>query len=49
MDRHFQLLEGMRLMLAESIVSVDGKAVGRGTGTFMRSAVRLDDAIGYRR
>ena len=37
-----------RLFVAESTVEVGGKVVARGNGTFMRSAVRLDERVGYR-
>jgi uncharacterized protein (TIGR00369 family) len=36
-----------RLFLAESVVEVDGKIVARGNGSFMRSATRLDEKVGY--
>lgn len=36
-----------RLFLAESVLSVDGKIVARGNGSFMRSATRLDEKVGY--
>jgi acyl-coenzyme A thioesterase PaaI-like protein len=36
-----------RLFLAECVVSVEGKIVARGSGSFMRSATRLDGQIGY--
>jgi uncharacterized protein (TIGR00369 family) len=36
-----------RLFLAESVVSVEGKIVARGSGSFMRSATRLDGQIDY--
>jgi uncharacterized protein (TIGR00369 family) len=36
-----------RLFLAESVVTVDGSVVARGNGSFMRSATRLDETIGY--
>lgn len=37
-----------RLFVAESTIEVAGKIVARGNGTFMRSAIRLDDTVGYR-
>jgi uncharacterized protein (TIGR00369 family) len=39
--------QSKRLFLAESTVEVDGRIVARGNGSFMRSAVRLDDRVGY--
>jgi uncharacterized protein (TIGR00369 family) len=36
-----------RLFLAESAIEVDGKQVARGSGSFMRSTVRLEPRIGY--
>lgn len=36
-----------RLFLAESVLAVDGKTVARGTGSFMRSTMKLEDAMGY--
>lgn len=36
-----------RLFLAESVVHVAGTVVARGNGTFMRSATRLDEQVGY--
>lgn len=36
-----------RLLLAESVLEVDGKIVARGNGSFMRSSMKLDDALGY--
>ena len=36
-----------RLFLAESVVHVAGSVVARGSGTFMRSATRLDEQVGY--
>jgi len=41
--------ESKRLFLAESTVQVDGRIVARGNGSFMRSSVRLNEQIGYRR
>ena len=37
--------QSKRLFIAESVVEVAGKIVARGNGTFMRSAVRLDDLL----
>ena len=39
--------QSKRLFVAESTIEVDGKTVARGNGTFMRSAVRLDEKVGY--
>jgi uncharacterized protein (TIGR00369 family) len=39
--------ESKRLFLAESVIEVAGKVVGRGNGSFMRSAIRLEEKIGY--
>jgi uncharacterized protein (TIGR00369 family) len=36
-----------RLFLAEATASVDGRVVARGNGSFMRSATRLDEKVGY--
>jgi uncharacterized protein (TIGR00369 family) len=36
-----------RLFVAESVVTVAGSTVARGSGSFMRSSVRLDDRVGY--
>ena len=36
-----------RLFLAESVVHVAETVVARGNGTFMRSATRLDEQVGY--
>lgn len=36
-----------RLFLAESVVKVEEKIVARGNGSFMRSATRLDEKVGY--
>lgn len=36
-----------RQFLAESVVHVGEKTVARGNGSFMRSATRLDERIGY--
>ena len=38
-----------RLFLAESVVYVEEKVVARGNGSFMRSATRLDETVGYTR
>ena len=40
--------QSKRLFVAESTIEVAGKTVARGNGTFMRSAVRLDEKVGYR-
>jgi uncharacterized protein (TIGR00369 family) len=40
--------QSKRLFLAESTVEVDGRIVARGNGSFMRSAIRLDESVGYR-
>lgn len=40
--------QSRRLFVAESTIEVSGKVVARGNGTFMRSAVRLDERVGYR-
>jgi hypothetical protein len=35
-------------MLAESqLLDADGRLLGQGSGTFTRSSIRLDAAIGY--
>lgn len=39
--------ESKRLFVAESVIEVTGKIVARGNGTFMRSAIRLDEKVGY--
>lgn len=39
--------QSKRLFIAESTVDVAGKTVARGSGSFMRSTVRLDEKIGY--
>src|SRR5262245_48082401 len=39
--------QSKRLFIAESLLEVAGTVVARGNGTFMRSAVRLDDKVGY--
>jgi uncharacterized protein (TIGR00369 family) len=36
-----------RLLLAESVLEVDGKTVARGNGSFMRSSMKLEDSLGY--
>ena len=36
-----------RLFVAESVITVDGSTVARGSGSFMRSSVRLDERVGY--
>lgn len=36
-----------RLFVADSHIEVRGKMVARGSGTFMRSAIRLEPTIGY--
>jgi uncharacterized protein (TIGR00369 family) len=38
-----------RLFLAEAVVEVSGQIVARGGGSMMRSSVRLDERVGYRR
>lgn len=39
---------GGRLLLAESrLLDADGRLLGQGSGVFTRSAIRLDEAIGY--
>ena len=40
--------QSKRLFIAESEIVVDGRIVGRGNGSFMRSAIRLEEKIGYR-
>lgn len=40
--------QSKRLFVAESTIEVGGRTVARGNGTFMRSAVRLDEKVGYR-
>jgi len=40
--------QSRRLFLAESVIEVNGKTVARGNGSFMRSAVPLNESIGYR-
>jgi uncharacterized protein (TIGR00369 family) len=39
--------QSKRLFVAESVIDVAGEIVARGSGTFMRSAVRLDSKVGY--
>ena len=36
-----------RLFIAESVIEVAGQTVARGSGSFMRSGVKLDESIGY--
>lgn len=36
-----------RLFVAESVIEVGGETVARGSGSFMRSSVKLDASIGY--
>lgn len=36
-----------RLFVAESVITVAGNTVARGSGSFMRSSVRLDERVGY--
>jgi len=40
--------QSKRLFLAESTIEVDEKVAARGNGSFMRSAIRLEEKIGYR-
>jgi uncharacterized protein (TIGR00369 family) len=40
--------QSKRLFIAESTIDVGGKVVARGSGSFMRSTVRLEEQIGYR-
>lgn len=40
--------QSKRLFIAESVAELGGQVVARGSGTFMRSAVKLDAAVGYR-
>lgn len=40
--------QSKRLFIAESAIEVGGKVVARGSGSFMRSTVRLEERIGYR-
>jgi uncharacterized protein (TIGR00369 family) len=40
--------QSKRLFIAESAIDVGGKVVARGSGSFMRSSVRLEERIGYR-
>jgi uncharacterized protein (TIGR00369 family) len=39
--------QSKRLFLAESVIEVRGQQVARGSGSFMKSSVRLDDRVGY--
>ncbi len=39
--------QSRRLYVAESVLEVDGQMVARGGGSFMRSAIRLDEKVGY--
>ena len=39
--------ESKRLFLAEATVETGGRVIGRGNGSFMRSAIRLEPSIGY--
>jgi uncharacterized protein (TIGR00369 family) len=39
--------QSKRLFIAESAIEVAGKTVARGSGSFMRSTVRLEEKIGY--
>jgi len=39
--------QSKRLFVAESAIEVGRNAVARGSGSFMRSSVRLDERIGY--
>jgi uncharacterized protein (TIGR00369 family) len=40
--------QSKRLFIAESAIDVGGQIVARGSGSFMRSTVRLEEKIGYR-
>jgi uncharacterized protein (TIGR00369 family) len=40
--------QSKRLFIAESAIEVGGRIVARGNGSFMRSAGRLEEKIGYR-
>lgn len=40
--------QSKRLFLAESVIQVSGQTVARGNGSFMRSALRLEERMGYR-
>ena len=40
--------QSKRLFVAESTIEVDGRVAARGNGSFMRSAIRLEEKIGYR-
>jgi len=39
--------QSKRLFIAESTIEVDGQVAARGSGSFMRSSVRLDEKVGY--
>jgi uncharacterized protein (TIGR00369 family) len=39
--------QSKRLFLGEATIAVDGQVVARGNGTFVRSAIRLDERVGY--
>jgi uncharacterized protein (TIGR00369 family) len=39
--------QSKRLYLADSVIEVGGQQVARGSGSFMRSSVRLDGGVGY--
>lgn len=36
-----------RLFIADSMIEVDGKTVARGSGSFMRSKIPLNERVGY--
>ena len=36
-----------RLFIADSVIEVDGKTVARGSGSFMRSKIQLNERVGY--
>ena len=40
--------QAKRLFIADSTIEVAGNVVARGSGSFMRSSVRLDEGIGYK-
>lgn len=40
--------ESKRFFIADSTIEVAGNVVARGSGSFTRSSVRLEDKIGYR-
>ncbi len=40
--------QSKRLFIAESVIDVAGQTVARGSGSFMRSTVKLDASVGYR-